>query len=161
MDGDPEDVLFGSGARSHVGNDSVNVELGDGVLSFVAKEKVAGTVAVHESVLGECCSTSCVAEDVESCFLIRIAVGVIKAHTMTGQVLECGLTKMVGQQISGGLARRSVAAPAFRIVPFPDFDNDSPNSLTRVRDPLNQRFEGLLLRRVVYLSFAALCTNKS
>lgn len=31
----------------------------------------------------------------------------------------------------------------------PDFDNDSPNSLTRVRDPLNQRFEGLLLRRVV------------
>ena len=32
---------------------------------------------------------------------------------------------------------------------IPDFDNDSPNSLTRVRDPLNQRFEGLLLRRVV------------
>ena len=23
------------------------------------------------------------------------------------------------------------------IVPLPDFDNDSPNSLTRVRDPFN------------------------
>lgn len=94
------------------------MELDNGRLSFVTQEKVAGTVAVHKSVLRERCSTSRVAKDVESSFLVCVAVGVIEAHPMTGQVLQSGLAKMVGQQISGSLARRSVAAPAFRIVPF-------------------------------------------
>ena len=79
------------------------MKLGDGCLSFVAQEEVAGMVAVHKSVLGERCGTGSVAEDVESSFLIRVAVRVIEAHPMAGQVLQGGLTKMVGQQISGGL----------------------------------------------------------
>ena len=51
-------------------------------------------------------------------FLIRVAVRVIKAHPMTGQVLQGGLAKMVGKNVSGSLARGSVAAPALSIVPF-------------------------------------------
>ena len=100
-----------------VGDDSVNVELNNGRLSFVAQEKVAGTVAVHKSVLSERCSTGSVAEDVESSFLICVTVRVIEAHPMTGHVLQGGLAKMVGQQISGGLTWRSVTAPALGIVP--------------------------------------------
>lgn len=104
------------------------MDLGDGRFAFVAQEKVAGTVAVHKSVLGKRCSTGRVAEDVENCFLICVAVRAIEAHPMTGQVLQGGLTKVVGQQISGGLTWRRVAAPAFGIVPFvataePDTNN--------------------------------------
>ena len=76
------------------------MELGDGRFSFVAQEKVAGTVAVHKSVFGERCSTGRVAEDIESSFLICVAVGVIEAHPMSGQILQGGLTKMVGQRDS-------------------------------------------------------------
>ena len=77
-----------------VGDDSVNVELNNGRLSFVAQEKVAGTVAVHKSVLSERCSTGSVAEDVESSFLICVTVRVIEAHQMTGQVLQGGTSKI-------------------------------------------------------------------
>ena len=51
-------------------------------------------MAVHKAVLSERCSTSRVAEDVESSFLISVAVRVIEAHPMTGQVLQGGLTKI-------------------------------------------------------------------
>ena len=41
-------ILF---AGAHVGNNSVDVQLGDGVFAFVAHEEVAGPAAVHKSVL--------------------------------------------------------------------------------------------------------------
>ena len=94
------------------------MELDNGRLSFVAQQEVAGAVAVHKSVLRQAGGTSCVLEDIECRFLICVAIGVIKAHPMTRQVLQGGLAKMVGENISGCLARRSIAAPAFCIVPF-------------------------------------------
>ena len=56
-------------------------------------------------------------EDVEGCFLVRIAVGIVEAHPMPGQVVKSSPAQMIGQHVSGGLPRRCVAAPAFGIVP--------------------------------------------
>ena len=104
-------------AGAHVGKDSVNMELGNGVLAFVAQEEVTGPVAIHKSVLGQAACAGCVFEDVEGCFLICVAVGVIEAHAMTGQVLECGLAKMVRENVALRLARGCVAAPALSFIP--------------------------------------------
>ncbi len=90
------------------------MELGNGALAFVAQEEVAGPAAIHESVLGQAACAGCVLEDVEGCFLICVAVGVIEAHAMTGQVLECGLAKMVRENVALRLARGCVAAPALK-----------------------------------------------
>ena len=107
-------ILF---AGAHVGKDSVNMELGNGVLAFVAQEEVAGAAAVHKSVLGQAACAGRVFENVEGGFLICVAAGVIEAHAMTGQVLECGLTKMVRENVSLRLARGCVAAPALSFIP--------------------------------------------
>ena len=88
------------------------------MLSFLAQQEVAAPDAIHKSIFCEAACTGSMAEDVECRFLIRIAVRVIKAHPMTGQVLQGGLAKMVGENISGSLARGSVAAPTLSIVPF-------------------------------------------
>lgn len=53
-------------------------------------------------------------ENKEGCFLICVAVGVIEAHAMTGQVLQGGLAKMV--HVSLRLARGCVAAPALSFI---------------------------------------------
>ena len=87
-------------------------------LMIVAQQEVTAPDAIHESVLGQAACTGGMAENVERRFLIRVAVGVIEAHPMSGQVLQSGLAKMVGKDVSGSLARGSVAAPALRIVPF-------------------------------------------
>ena len=105
-------------AGVHVGKNSVNVELGDGVLAFVAQEEVAGPAAIHKSVLGQAACAGRVFENVEGCFLICVAVGVIEAHAMTGQVLQSGLAKIIRKDVSGSLARGSVAAPTIGIVPL-------------------------------------------
>ena len=104
-------------AGAHVGKNSVNVELGNGVLAFVAQEEVAGPAAVHKSVLGQASRAGCMLENVEGCFLICVAVGVIEAHAMTGQVMECGLAKMVCEDVALRLARGCVAAPALSFIP--------------------------------------------
>ena len=104
-------------AGAHVGKNSVNVELGDGVLAFVAQEEVAGPAAIHKSVLGQAACAGRVFENVEGCFLICVAVGVIEAHAMTGQVLQGGLAKMVRENVAWRLARGCVAAPALSIIP--------------------------------------------
>ena len=104
-------------AGAHVGKNSVNVELGDGVFAFVAQEEVAGPAAVHKSVLGQAACAGRVFENVEGGFLIGIAVGVIEAHAMTGQILECGLAKMVRENVALRLARSCVAAPALSFIP--------------------------------------------
>ena len=61
-------------AGAHVGKNSVNVELGDGVLAFVAQEEVAGPAAVHKSVLSQAARAGRVLENIEGCFLICVAV---------------------------------------------------------------------------------------
>ena len=94
------------------------MELDEGVLSFVAQEEVAGTLAVHKSVFRQCCSARSVAKDVEGSFLIRIPVRIVEAHTMVGQVLQSGLAKIIRKSISGGLSSGSVATPTIGIVPF-------------------------------------------
>lgn len=104
-------------AGAHVGKNSVNVELGDGVLAFVAQEEVAGPAAVHKSVLGQAACAGRVLENVEGCFLICVAIGIIEAHAMTGQVLQGGLAKMVRENVSLRLARGCVAAPALSFIP--------------------------------------------
>ena len=76
-------------ADVHVGLDSFNVQLDNSGLSFIAQQEVAAQDAIHETVLSQACSTDSVAEDVEGLFLICVAVRVIKAHPMTGQVLPC------------------------------------------------------------------------
>ncbi len=57
-------------------------------------------------------------EDGEVCFLVRISVGIIESHPMTGQDLKGGSAKAVGQFVSFRLAFVRVAAPARSIVPF-------------------------------------------
>ena len=88
------------------------------MLSFIAKKEIAAADAIHESILGKTACTGGVAEDIKCCFLIRVSVHVIEAHLMTGQVLQGGLAKIIGENITGSLTRGSVAAPALRIVPF-------------------------------------------
>ena len=104
-------------AGAHVGKDSVNMELGNGVLAFDAQEDVAGAAAVDKSVLGQAACAGRVLENVEGGFLIRVAVRVIEAHPMSGQVLQGGLAKMVRKNIAWRLARGCVAAPAFSLIP--------------------------------------------
>ena len=57
-------------------------------------------------------------EDSEIFFLVRISVAVIEAHPMTGQDLEGGSTKTVGQFVSLRMAFARVAAPAGGVKPF-------------------------------------------
>ena len=104
-------------AGAHVGKNSVNVELGDGVFAFVAQEEVAGAAAVHKSVLSQAARAGRVFENVEGCFLICVAVGVIEAHAMIGQIPECGLAKMVRENVALRLARGCVADPALSFIP--------------------------------------------
>ena len=88
------------------------------MLPFIAQKEVAAPDAIHKSILGKTTCTGSMTEDVKNRFLIRVSVRVIKAHPMSGQVLQGGLAKMVGESISGSLARGSVAAPTLSIVPF-------------------------------------------
>ena len=112
------DFVFNSHGSADIGSDSVNVELDNGGLSFVAQEEVAGAAAVHKSILCKTACTDGVTENVEGSFLICVAIGVIEAHPMTGQVLQGSLAEIVCENITGGLARRCIATPAFCIVPF-------------------------------------------
>lgn len=98
--------------------DALNVEVNYRLLSFIAQEEVAAADAIHKSILGKAACTGSMAENIKCRFLISVAVRVIKAHPMTRQVLKCGLAKIVCENITGSLTRGSVAAPAFRIVPF-------------------------------------------
>ena len=105
-------------AEFHVFLDALDVEVHNRLLAFVCEQEFQGFFAVHEAVLGQAGCASSFVEDGEICFLIRVSVGIIEAHPMTGQDLEGGGTKTVGQLVSFRLAFARVAAPAGCIVPF-------------------------------------------
>ena len=75
-------ILF---AGANVGKNSVNVELGDGVLAFVAQEEVAALDAIHKTVLSQTACAGRMTEDVERGFLIRVSVRVVEAHPVARQ----------------------------------------------------------------------------
>jgi len=105
-------------AKFHVFLDALDVEVHNRLLTFVGEQEFQGFFAVHEAVL---CQAGCAGgfvEDGEVGFLVRISVAVIEAHPMTGQDLEGGGTKTVGQLVSFRLAFARVAAPAGGVVPF-------------------------------------------
>lgn len=86
-------------------------------LAFVAQQEVTALDAVHKAVLGKAACAGRMAEDVEGRFLVRISVGIVEAHPVPWQVVKSSPAQMVGQNVSGGLPRRGVAAPAFGIIP--------------------------------------------
>ena len=98
--------------------DALDVEVNNRLLSFVAQQEFAAADAIHKSILGKAACTGGMPENIKCRFLIRVSVRVIEAHPMSGQVLQGGLAEIVGENITGSLTRSSVAAPAFRIVPF-------------------------------------------
>lgn len=105
-------------ATLDIGFNSFNVQLDNGRLSFVAQQEFQGFFAVHEAVLRQAGCAGGFVEDGEVGFLVRISVGIIEAHPMTGQDLEGGGTKTVGQLVSFRLAFARVAAPAGGVIPF-------------------------------------------
>lgn len=111
-------IISVGAAESHVFLDALDVEVYNRLLAFVTQEEFQGFFAVHEAVLRQAGGTGGFVEDGEVCFLIRISVGIIEAHPMTGQDLKSGGTKTVGQFVSFRLAFARIAAPAGCIVPF-------------------------------------------
>ena len=105
-------------AEFHVFLDALDVEVHNRLLAFVGEQEFQGFFAVHEAVLRQAGCAGGFVEDGEVGFLVRISVAVIEAHPMTGQNLEGGGTKTVGQLVSFRLAFARVAAPTGCIVPF-------------------------------------------
>ena len=105
-------------AAPDVGFNALDVKLDNGGFPFVAQQEFQTLFAVHKSVL---CQAGWAGGFVEHCevgLLIRISVGIIEAHPMTGQDSQGGGTETVGQFVALRLAFARVAAPASCIVPF-------------------------------------------
>ena len=105
-------------AESHVFLDSLDVEVYNRLLAFVGEQEFQRFFAVHEAVLSQACSAGSFVKDGEIGFLVRISVGIIEAHPMTGQDSQGGGAETIGQLVTFRLTLACVAAPARGIVPF-------------------------------------------
>jgi len=88
------------------------VEVDDGLLAFFAEEEGAVGVGVHEEVFGEDGGGGGMAEEVEVFFEVGVAVGVVGAEAVAGEVDLGGLVEAGGEGIGPGVATGGVGAPA-------------------------------------------------
>lgn len=93
------------------------MEVDDGLLAFFAEEEGAVGVGVHEEVFGEDSGGGGVAEEVEVFFEVGVAVGVVGAEAVAGEVDLGGLVEAGGEGIGPGVATGGVGAPAGGVVP--------------------------------------------
>ena len=101
-----------SSEGGEVGGDAVDVQVDEGLLTFLTQEEVAVGVVVHEEVFGEDGGADGVAEGVEGGFLVGVAVGVVGAEAHAGEVGLGGVVKGGGEGIGTGGAGSGVGAPA-------------------------------------------------
>ena len=88
------------------------MEVDDGLLAFFAEEEGAVGVGVHEEVFGEDGGGGGMAEEVEVFFEVGVAVGVVGAEAVAGEVDLGGLVEAGGEGIGPGVATGGVGAPA-------------------------------------------------
>lgn len=74
---------------SQVSADAVDVEIDDGLLAVGGEKELVVAARIHEEVLHKDCRRKCVAENVEVGLQIRIAISVVGAEAVAGQVELC------------------------------------------------------------------------
>ena len=130
-------MLGGAGHFSleggEVGGYAIDVEVDEGLLAFGAEEEGAVGGVVHEHVFYEDAGAEGVAEEGEAGFLVGVAVGVVGADAVAGEVAEGGVVEGGGEGIGRGVATGGVGAPAGGVVPAVAaaggvaVDGDEPN----------------------------------
>lgn len=93
------------------------MQIDDSLLPVCGKKELIVAARIHEEVLHKDCRRERVAEDVEVGLQIRVAVGVVGAEALAGQVERGGFIEACGEGIGPGVAPRGVGAPAGGIVP--------------------------------------------
>ena len=88
------------------------MEVNKRLLAFFAEEEVAVLVVVHEEVFGEDGGADGVTEEVEGGFLVGVAVGVVGAEAVAGEVGLGGGVEGGGEGIGIGGTGSGVGAPA-------------------------------------------------
>ena len=94
------------------------MESGDGFLAGFGLQVSQGDFAVHKSVLGQDACCICVLEDVEGGFQVGVAVGVVGAEFVAGEVLSGGFVQAGGQLVGEAVAVVGIATPAGGVMPF-------------------------------------------
>ena len=100
------------GLNTKVGNNAIDMEVNKRLLAFFAEEEVTVLVVVHEEVFGEDGGAAGVAEEVEGGFLVGVAVGVVGAEAVAGEVGPGGGVEGGGEGIGPGVSTGGVGAPA-------------------------------------------------
>ncbi len=95
-----------------VTDDAVDVKVDEGLLALRTQEEVTVLGVVHEEVFGEDGRAGGVAEEVEVGFLVGVAVGVVGAEAVAGEVGLGGGVEGGGESIGPGVATGGVGAPA-------------------------------------------------
>ena len=70
-----------------IGDDAVDVQIDYGLATFGGEEEGAVFLVVHEEVLGEDSRAERVLEDVERLLEVGIAVGIVHAELVAGEVI--------------------------------------------------------------------------
>ena len=81
------------------------MEVNEGLLAFFTEEEGAVGGVVHEEVLGEDGGAVSMAEEVEGGFLVGVAVGVVGADAVAGEVAPGGGVEGAGEGIGPGPSR--------------------------------------------------------
>lgn len=95
-----------------VGGDAIDMEVNKGLLAFGTEEEGAVGVIVHEEIFGEDGGAAGVAEEGEAGFQVGVAVGVVGAEAVAGEVGLGGGVEGGGEGIGPGVTTGGVGAPA-------------------------------------------------
>ena len=93
------------------------MQIDDSLLAVCGEKKLVVSTRIHEEVLHKDSRRKRVAEDVKVGLQIRIAIGVVGAEALAGEVELCCFIQACGEGIGPGVAPRGVGAPAGGIVP--------------------------------------------
>lgn len=98
--------------------DAVEVEVDDGLSTFVRLKEFQRESIVHESIFREDGGAVGVAENVERGFEVGVTVGVVRADVMAGKMAFCCFVQVGGQSVGFGVAGEGEGAPAGCVHPF-------------------------------------------
>ena len=83
-----------------------------------APEELQLIPIIHEPAFHQCCRTFRSIQDIEPCFFVRVAIGIVRPDLPTSKITFSCMIQAGRKLIAPGLSRRSVAAPAGGIVPL-------------------------------------------
>ena len=94
------------------------MQVDDGLAPFGRQQESAILLVVHEQILSENSRAKRVLEDEERGLNIRVAVGIVRADLLPGQVLLRSQVQTVGNVVRLRVPRKSIGTPAAGIHPL-------------------------------------------